>query len=72
MQWIECKCSCIQYHRHRNYVSIAQIESRSIAIERNKGIFLNYSEKQVYLHAVTFAGFVNVVQGFGIASPAIL
>jgi hypothetical protein len=40
----------------RNHASIAQIESRSIAIERNKGIFLNYSEKQRYLiaKAITF------------------
>jgi hypothetical protein len=40
----------------RKHASIAQIESRSITIDRNKGMFLKYSEKHRYLIAksITF------------------
>ena len=40
----------------RNHASMAQIESRSLILERNRGVFLKYSERQRYLIAksITF------------------
>ncbi|MCL5786841.1 MAG: hypothetical protein M1520_01405 [Candidatus Marsarchaeota archaeon] len=40
----------------RNHASMAQIESRSVTLERNKGIAIKYSEKHRYLisKSITF------------------